>query len=296
MEQDTKMEVARTDGGAVIKRPNYLLDIPADEYHAATKRGEYLTSHRLAIFRKCPAEFRKVETGEIVEGDTRAFALGAATHTAVIEPDKFAAEYLVADGPTNPKTGKAYGKDSKAYLDWEAAQEKKVVATADAELITKMRDAVRAHEAAADILSAGFAEGTIRTDWCGMPVQARLDWYDPERNLIADLKTCADIDRFFFDLRDFGYVYQLAFYAKLVHKARGKKEMSLPDCFLIAVEKKEPFRVQVIHPFEMTITDALQFKVADGGRRIDCETMMAELAECRRTDKWPTRTEDVIRF
>ena len=32
-----------------MNRPEWLIDIPADEYHAATKRNEYTTSHRLHL-------------------------------------------------------------------------------------------------------------------------------------------------------------------------------------------------------------------------------------------------------
>ncbi len=279
-----------------MNRPAYLLDIPEDVYHTATKMGEYVTSHRLAIFRRCPLEFHKREIYEIVDGDTKAFEMGRITHRAILEPQKFDAEYCVANGPINEKTGKPYGKETVKYATWAAEQGKPVVSKADYEILAKMREAVRMHKAAADILSAGFAEGTIRGEWKGQKVQARLDWYNPEENIIADLKTCADVDRFSFDIRDFGYVYQLAFYAKLVHMARGGKEMGLPDCYLIAVEKKEPYRVLVVHPFPLTIEDALNQKIGENGRRVDNLAMMEELVECRRTDTWPTRTEDVIRF
>lgn len=45
-----------------------LTQEPADVYHS--RRGEFLTSHRLAEFRRCPRHFRNLELGlAVVEAD-----------------------------------------------------------------------------------------------------------------------------------------------------------------------------------------------------------------------------------
>lgn len=274
-----------------MERPNYLLDIPAEEYHAATKENQYTTSHRLNLFRHCPALYHKHITGEIVEGDTAAFQMGRAVHVLTIEgADKFAAEYIVADGPTNPKTGKPYGRETKAFKDWAELQTRPVIGGDDYALMLKLSDAVHSHPIAADILSAGFAEATVRAVWDGEPVQARLDWFDPERGIIADLKTCADVDRFPFDIRDFGYVTQLAFYKRVLELAgyHGPRIRA----YLIAVEKKEPYRVAVAEISELTLNDG---NVAEAGKYgAGNDTVMHELQECRAADRWPTRYEELL--
>ena len=279
-----------------MQRPPYLLDISADEYHAATKRNEFTTSHRLNLFRKCPALYKKTIDGEIVEGDTAAFMLGRATHTLILEgEEKFAAEFTVSDGPTNEKTGKPYGKLTKAYADWLAEQTSPIVSTEEHALILKMREAVHAHPVAKDLLASGIAEGTIRTEWNGEPVQARLDWFAlvHEGNRLVDLKTCNDIDRFRFDIRDFGYIEQMAFYAQCVSLARGESPMT-PPCYLIAVEKKEPYRVAVVLIGASTIDDAIHSHMANEFLRDDADAMFAELKDCRETGVWPTRYEHII--
>ena len=274
-----------------MNRPEYLLDIPAEEYHAATKENQYTTSHRLNLFRRCPALYHKHITGEIVEGDTAAFQMGRAVHVLTIEgADKFDAEYLVADGPTNPKTGKPYGRETKAFKDWAELQTRPVIGGEDHALMCKLSDAVHAHPIAADILSAGFAEATVRAVWDGEPVQARLDWFDPERGIIADLKTCTDVDRFPFDIRDFGYVTQLAFYRRVLELAgyHGPRIRA----YLIAVEKKEPYRVAVAEISELTLNDG---NVAEAGKYgAGNDTVMRELLECRAADRWPTRYEELL--
>ena len=270
-----------------MNKPEYIIDIPADDYHAATKANEYTTSHRLQLFRRCPALYFKHISGEIVEADTAAFTFGRATHTLVIEgPDKFDAEYVVADGPVNPKTNAPYGKTTKAYLDWAAQQTRPVIGSEDHALLLKMRDAVFGHDKAREIFAAGFPEATMRTTWLDEPVQIRADWYDPERNLIADLKTCADVARFQYDVRDFGYVHQLAFYAQVAAKVSGKP---LPECWLVAVEKREPFRVACFVILPGTIEEANNG--AGGKFGLGNCAALEELKDCRTKNRWPTRYE-----
>lgn len=273
-----------------MTRPPYLLDVPAEEYHAATKRNEYTTSHRLNLFRRCPALYRKTVTGEIVEGDTAAFQMGRAVHVLILERERFNHEYLVADGPVNPKTGNPYGRETRAFKEWAEAQTMPVVPTADHALMLKLAEAVHAHHAAADILKAGFAEATVRATWDGEPVQARLDWFDPERGILADLKTCADVDRFPFDVRDFGYVTQLAFYKRVLELAgyAGPRIRA----YLIAVEKREPFRVAVVELYEMTLEDGNSAEDSKFG--VGNNWVMAELLRCRAEDVWPTRYEETL--
>ena len=274
-----------------MTRPTWLIDISADEYHAATKRNEFTTSHRLNLFRRCPALYKKTIDGKIVEGDTASFMLGRATHTLVLEgEDACGSQYLVSDGPTNEKTGKPYGKATKAYAEWAEAQSMPVISTEDNALMCEMSVAVHAHPVAADLIKSGFAEGTIRSTWNGEPVQARLDWYDPERNILVDLKTCSDADRFRFDVRDFGYVEQMAFYANMLTLAGAP----LPETYLIAVEKKEPFRVVVVNVVEMTLNDANRNHLGSEKWRDDNDAMIEELKHCRETGVWPTRYEKVV--
>ena len=275
-------------------RPSWLLDIPAEKYHAATKSGEFVSSHRINVFRKCPLEFRKRETGEIVEGDTANFILGRATHSFIIEGEEaFAKEFEVSDGPVNERTGKPFGRDTAKFREWAAEQKKPTISTEEFSMILKMADAVRGHDIAKELFSSGIAEGTVRTKFYSTNIQARLDWFDPERNIIVDLKTCADVDRFQKDIRDFGYISQLAFYAAAVKSSRLEhREISdVPVCWLVAVEKREPFRVAVYEITAYTLDDAT---FGDGTGKMygkGVYPLIEELESCRRDNIWPTRYE-----
>lgn len=271
-----------------MQMPAWGLTIPAEEYHKATKENKFLTSHRLNTFRKCPLEYIKRIKGEIVEGDTPAFTIGRATHTLILEgEEKFEEEYVVGDGPINEKTGKPFGRETLKFKEWAEKQTLPVIGSEEHALMLKMRDAVRGQDKAAELLEAGLAEVTVRTELGGEPVQARLDWYDPERDIIVDLKTCANVDKFMYDVRDFGYVAQLAFYAAAVRAARGDDK--LPACWLVAVEKCEPYRVAVYHINYQTMDDALN---GQGGKwGLGLFPAIDDLRACRYRNVWPTRYE-----
>ncbi len=264
---------------------SFFADIPSAEYHQAARDGRYLSSHLLGDFRKSPRLYQKKMNGEIEPSESAALALGRAVHALILEGRaKFDEEFLVSSGPINAKTGEPFGKLTKAYKEWAAAQTKEVVSGPDFDFMLKLRESVWAHPVARELLDAGIAEQTVRTTYCGEPSQIRMDWFRADfegRPIICDLKTCETLDYFEGDARRFGYPQQASFY-KEVLKAASRGEIDA-DCYLIAVEKREPMRCGV-----WKITDGLlQACAAENERAI------AELRECRRTHTWPTRTEEL---
>ena len=80
-----------------------FLTIPAEEYHAASRSGRYMSSHLLADFRESPELYRRKTCGEIASADTQSLALGRAAHCLILEGRAaFDEQFLVADGPVNP--------------------------------------------------------------------------------------------------------------------------------------------------------------------------------------------------
>ena len=263
----------------------FFSDIPAEEYHKAARDGRYLSSHLLGDFRKSPRLFHMKMTGEIDPAESSALALGRAIHTLVLEGRAaFDSEYQISDGPLNPKTGECYGKLTKAYKEWKAAQLKEIVSGADFNFFTKLQRSVWSHPVAQALLEDGVAEQTVRTVYCGEPVQVRPDWFRADyegRPVICDLKTCDTLDFFESDARRYGYCHQMAFYKRVLETA-SNGEVS-PDMYLIAVEKREPFRTCVYK-----LTDGLLQSCA-----LENERAIAELRKCRHDNVWPTRTEDM---
>ena len=271
--------------GNAMDRLSFFADVPADEYHQAARDGKFLSSHLLGDFRKSPRLYRKKMNGEIEPSESAALAVGRAVHVLVLEGrSRFDEEFLVTDGPVNPKTGEPFGKTTKAYREWAASQTKEVVGGADFAFMSKLRESVWAHPVARELLDEGIAEQTVRTRYCGEPCQIRMDWFRADyggRPAICDLKTCETLDYFEGDARRFGYPQQMAFYREVLRTAsEGAVEA---DCYLLAVEKREPMRCGV-----WKLTDGIL-----GTCALENERAIAELRSCRRESVWPTRTEDM---
>ena len=206
------------------EKPHYLLTIPEGEYHAASKRGEFLSSHNLGLFRHCPLAYRRAMDETEPKPDSPALAIGRAAHCLILEgKDAFDERYLVSAGPINPRTCTPYGKTTKAYLDWAKDQPKEIVAPEDYDLARRMLEGVLRSEEASRLLLSGYAESVCRAPYCGMPSQIRMDWFD-EENGIVDLKTCDDLDRFEYAVRAFGYGHQMAFYRAVLRLVSGETQ------------------------------------------------------------------------
>ena len=133
-----------------------------------------------------------------------------------------------------PEKGEPYGKATKAYAEWIAAQTREIVSPRDFGFIVKLQKSVWLHDAACALLGSGAAEGVVRAEYRGVPCQIRLDWFSREHGIV-DLKTCDSLKWFEGDCKRFGYLFQMAFYRAVLREATGE---SVP-VHLIAVEKNE---------------------------------------------------------
>ena len=251
-----------------------------ETYHA--QADHYLSSHRLAEFRRCPEYYHRMQQGLVDRPDSAAYRLGRAAHTRILEgAEEFAARYAVG-GPVNPSTGRPYGTATKAYADWaeeQGAQGREVLTEAAASQVERMAFAIfTGHQVAIDLLAVGVAERVVRAPLLDVPCQARIDWFNP-RHGIVDLKTCEDLDRFEGDARRFGYVHQLAFYRAVLRAGAGETY----PVHIIAVEKKEPYRAGVWH----VPGNALDFA------EVENAAAMRDLKQCVASGNWPTGYERV---
>jgi hypothetical protein len=258
---------------------DFLKNEPAEAYHA--KAGEYLSSHLLGDYRKCPLLYHRKRRGLIMDEDRPAYLIGRAGHTLILEGHRqFMDEYEVG-GPINPKTGQPFGANTKAFAEWQATHGKPVLTNAQYELVRKMAKGAQEHELACELLSEGVAEGVVRADYYGVPCQIRMDWLNPECGMI-DLKTCDDLTWFESDARRHAYAHQLAFYRAVLAQVAGE----LVPVHLIAVEKREPYRCGVWLVSDDTLRIAQQ----------ENEAAIDRLKRCLATDTWPTGYEEVRVF
>ena len=263
----------------VVESTSFLIREPAAVYHAKSK--DYLSSHQLADFRKCPLLYYRKRQGLIAEEDRPAYLIGRAVHILVLEGrDRFEEEFAVG-GPINPRTGEFFGSGTKAFAEWAEAQGRPVLTVAQLDLVEDIADGVRAHGIATDLLSEGVPERVVRAKYRDVPCQARLDWFDPLRGIV-DLKTCDDLTWFEADARRYGYSHQMAFYRAVVAQVIG---VYVP-VHLIGVEKKAPYRAGVWR------LDASALNAAQK----ENEAAIGRLKRGVATETWPSGYEEVRLF
>lgn len=221
---------------------------------------------------------------------TAAMKLGTAGHVVTFdEPhDVFRT--------VNPKTGKVWNRNSKAWDEFEADCEDRAVTPltiAEYDKARRIRDALRSHRDAAPLL---FGEGVVREQpihWVrhGRACSSRPDARKPGE-WIADLKTCrtARPDRFMKAAQWAGYTGQLVFYSEADAFEANRNPASLASqmlpLYIVAVEPFPPYAVTV---FELDET------AKEHGRRA-VATAWGQLEACEAVNAWPGYAEGVVPF
>jgi len=248
----------------------------ADEYHR--KADRYLSSHQLLDFIKCPWLHWKKRSGLIADTASTSYLIGRAAHVRVLEGRDVYESQFALGGPINPKTGRPFGSNTKAFSEWAAVQGKPVLSHEQVDLIEQMASGVAMNNEAVDLLLYGRSEGVVRTEYCGTPCQIRIDWVHPHRGIV-DFKTCDDLTWFEADARRYGYHRQMAFYRAVLAQVIDQ----LVPVHLVAIEKKEPFRCGVWRVSDDTLAIAQR----------ENEAAIRRLLACRQCDEWPTGYEEV---
>lgn len=150
--------------------------------------------------------------------------LGTHVHCAVLEPDVFNKEYITI--PDFDKT--VAGRASRNSFIGNMAASNKILLDCDAyEKIIAMRESILAHPVARQLLtSPGQSEVSIFGELQGLKVKCRPDRIvDPlsfgGQHILVDVKKTADISKFIYSVRDFGYHRQDAFYSDIYKQLTG---------------------------------------------------------------------------
>lgn len=255
--------------------PGIYPGLSYSEYEAL---GGLRASSLWPLVRQTPAHYMRRLMAP--QAATPAMAFGSALHSYVLEPEAFKAEYVIG-GPINPKTGKAFGRDTKAWAEWEAVNPGvPVVSEEDMAHLEGMRSSIMAHEDARNILIAAGAEREVSIVWrdveSGFLLQGRLDHFLRPSTLFADLKSTGDVTprEFTKSCEEYGYFMQMTLYWDGLRELTGEKPY-MP--LVIAVEKTPPYFVAV---YEIPIND-----LAHG--REQYRFALRRLAWCKERNEWP---------
>jgi hypothetical protein len=273
-----------------------LIDEPFEVYLA--NRERYLTSHGLQTFVRCPRLYHLQKIGAITTDPNKVSAeliLGSAAHKLILEGRREFDKCYTVGAPINPKTGKEYGRDTQAFAKWEEEQRREkgtlitFLTTEQWYSVSCMADSVAKHLESQKLLRTGVAEKVVRSDFDGVPVQSRLDWFTEIDDIpvIVDLKTCTDLDSFEYDARKYLYGVQFSFYRQILLRSIFDEydiDCAVPArVYAVAVEKKEPFRCGV---FEVPDSILSHF-----GTKLTAA--IESLKECQSAGTYPTLYESI---
>lgn len=251
--------------------PGYYPGLQAAEYHA----GPGVSKSQLDLVARAPALLLWARRAPQVQSEALDF--GTAFHTLVLEPDRFAVDYVIApDVDRRTKDGRAAWEDFQASIADGAAT---AITADDHRRLHLMRDSLMAHPVARALLTAaGDAEASIYyTDAeTGELCRCRPDKIAAAQQVMVDLKTIDDADRF--DREALAYRYHVAH----AHYVAGAAEQlgGQWDYLFVAVGKstdagRYPVRVIQLDP------GAVAAGQEERRRNLDA------YAAARRSDRWP---------
>jgi hypothetical protein len=256
------------------------LGIPAEVYYRPVLG--LVNASSLKYVSRSLAHYRAALANDAPAANAAALELGTATHSALLEPEAFDREYVIA-----PDFGDCRFRENKARkAAWLAENAgKKPLAPEDFAAIRGMSAAVRAHPEVAPLLARAQTEVTIR--WqdptTGLECKGRVDGFVEAAGvrLVFDLKTTDDASPFAFgrSCASYSYHVQAAFYEA------GFAALGRPlDAFLfVAVEKAAPYASAVYQ---------LSPRAEAKGRKIVARSMATLLAAFE-ADSWPAYPQQI---
>lgn len=217
---------------------------------------------------------------------TRTLLVGNLIHTGRLEPTALAERYAVAPDWHKDEanvTGKGEPSESKNTKYVQAKAAEFADANREREIVT--RDEYASMMSVVEAIDRDPLARRLFND-IG-PVEVTIVWDDPETGIRckgridkvgvgyhADLKSTLDVLDFPRSIGKYHYHRQAAFYRYGWSVLNGGE---LPDCYLVAAEKGDPFCVQAAPLSEASL---------DQGDRI-WRWLLNRVAECHKSGEWP---------
>lgn len=210
---------------------------------------------------------------------TDAMRLGAAIHTAVLEPDLFPSLYkrgIAGDGRTKVV------KEAREALQAEFPRAK-ILSPGDHEMCLAVRDAVAAHPHTRNLLDGEHECSAVwRDPETGVLSRGRFDAVARGIGALNDVKSTKDASPHRFP----GAIYQYGYHIQAAHYLRGAKALGIEaDTFAIVAVEKEP-------PFAVAVYQLAGAALYDGEREL--RVLLERWAECEASGQWPSYPTSVV--
>lgn len=197
-----------------------------EAYHSRSE----ISKSSIDLFMKSPYHYKHRDE---LRKESKAFELGSAVHTLVLEPHKFESEYIVQKIDKRTVAGRELVKEA-------IEKRKTILSPEDYEIALEMSKSVLSSKVG-KLLGGGIAEASYFSEIDGIGVRCRPDYYNEDLGIIIDLKTTVDASpsEFAKSCGKFNYHIQDAFYTDVMNSL-GKKVSTF---LFIGVEKTAPYMV-----------------------------------------------------
>ena len=179
------------------------------------------------------------ENKELFKLESTSLTLGSAVHKLVLEPEIFNDDFIIEDfeGCNLNKNTKLYKDAKKKWLD--SVGDREILSCDLFEQVTKMARNVKA--IAGGLLQGGVAENAFFSEFDGVPVKCKADYFIESAGVVIDLKTTKSIKEFKKSILEYGYGTQSAFYTDVISSLGYKADRFV----FILVETTKPYMVSV---------------------------------------------------
>jgi len=240
----------------------FVLNMPNSAYHSY----EGISKSGLDLIERSPSHYRYREP----RSATRAMEIGTAIHAAILEPDRYAAQYMLLVD-VHARTASEYKQAIKTHTS------ECVLVSHEADHIAGMQESVYANESAAKLLDdEGWCEVSafVECPETGVLLRARFDKLT-RYGIGIDLKKTRDArpDKFSRAVYDYRYHVQDAFYSHVYQLITGEPIKAFK---IIAVEENMPHSTHVYQ-----LDDEAK---AEGARQF--ERNLADYAEAVNSGHW----------
>lgn len=261
------MEYIEYEPGVIITETCAVIGMPNEFYHAHPG----ISKSGLDLIHRSPAHYQYSAKRE----PTRAMEIGTAIHCAILEPERFASEYVLLRHVTDRRASEY--KKAKEVHGGEY-----VLTGKEADNVAGMQESVRSQYA----LPAGRCEVSLFAvcERTGLMVKARFDLLTDDGHAV-DLKKTQDSSRDAFAKSVYNYRYhvQEAFYSYVYLLVFGR---DLESFTFLAVEEQPP---HIAMPYTIGFESA---EIA----RTEMNADLDRYAACVQSNDWPgyDRTDDPL--
>jgi len=212
--------------------------------------SEALSNSMLKTLKESPAEFHaRYIAKDYPQQYTEAFQTGHLLHCLALEPQCFDERYQVMSGPINERTGKPFGKDTKAYTDWLASfkptEGLQVIESDDYYRAVAMVRSLNKHPVISKLLNRGSmlieqpVYGKLSFENADLDFRCKPDLVLVEEGIVVDVKTSEDASpsNFKSSAYKFGYETQAWLYTRLLQQHYNREFTML---FAVVSKSAEP--------------------------------------------------------